>query len=269
MKKKIMKYLALTRAGIVEELQFRMGIFVRVLGNLIYLIIVYFLWKAIFDSSPSDVVNGMTFSSTMIYLVLAAALYSSMEMYVTWMVGRSVQNGNIVLDILKPIRYDSYTFWRNTGNTLVSVILILIPTMVIVYVVTKGGFALSWNLLYFSIAILFGTIINYYINFMVGNICFFTESIWGVNIMKEVVVMLLSGASIPLAFFPEGLRQIVYHLPFQAIYNTPLTLLIDQSLSTQARIEMLSVQFVWVIVLILMSKFFLHFSIRRITVNGG
>lgn len=68
---KLKKFLTLTRAGIIESLQFRLGTLVIVAGNLLYLIIVYFLWKAIYASAGTDVVNGMTFSDTLIYLVLA------------------------------------------------------------------------------------------------------------------------------------------------------------------------------------------------------
>lgn len=269
MKKKVLKYLSLLRVGVLEEMQFRLGAAVRLFGNIIYLIIIYFLWKAIFDSSPTEVVNGMTFSDTMIYLVLASALFSTMEMYVTWQMGRSVQSGNIVMDLLRPMGYTTYNLLVFSGNTLVSVFVNLIPTMLIVYFITGGGFALSWNLLFFAVAVFIGTILNFFINFFVGVICFYTESIWGINIMKEVIVMLLSGASIPLAFFPEKLQQIVYYLPFQAIYNTPLTILINRELSVETVLGMLGVQIFWLVVMGVVSQMFFRVSVRRITVNGG
>lgn len=78
---KLKKYLSFTRAGIIESLQFRLGTAVMVAGNILYLIVVYFLWKAIYASAGTDVVNGMTFSDTLIYLVLATALFNFMEMY--------------------------------------------------------------------------------------------------------------------------------------------------------------------------------------------
>ena len=56
--------LTLTRAGVIEALQFRLSFVVIVIGNLLYLIVVYFLWKAIYASAGTDVVNGMTFSDT-------------------------------------------------------------------------------------------------------------------------------------------------------------------------------------------------------------
>ena len=167
MKKKIWKYFTLLRVGILEEMQFRLGAVTKLFGNMIYLIIIYFLWKAIFAGSPSDVVNGMTFEDTMIYLVLASALFYTMEMYVTWDMSRRIKSGDIVIDLLRPMGYIKFQVLSLSGNTMVSAITSLLPTMVIVYLITNGGFALSDNLIFFVIAISIGTILNYFINFFV------------------------------------------------------------------------------------------------------
>ena len=42
---KLKKYLTLTRAGVIESLQFRLSTLIMIVGNLLYLIIVYFLWN--------------------------------------------------------------------------------------------------------------------------------------------------------------------------------------------------------------------------------
>ena len=41
---KAKRLFALTRAGVMESLQFRLGTAVTLFGNLIYLALVYFLW---------------------------------------------------------------------------------------------------------------------------------------------------------------------------------------------------------------------------------
>ena len=87
------KYFTLTRAGIIEGLQFRASAAVMVAGNILYLIVVYFLWKSIYASSGQDIVNGMTFTDTLIYLVLATALFGFMEMYTVFEMGRNIQDG--------------------------------------------------------------------------------------------------------------------------------------------------------------------------------
>ena len=179
------RLLSITRAGIMESLHFRLGIFVTLFAN-------------------PDVVNGMTFTDTMIYLILATALFNFLEMFVVWDMSRSIQSGKIVLDLLKPMRFRKYTFWSYTGNHVVQFVLTFIPTFIVVMIVTKGAIPLGLNLVWFLIATVLALIINYNIEMLVAPICLFTESTWGINIVKETIVLLLSGASIPLQ---GGLRH--------------------------------------------------------------
>ena len=197
---KLKKYLTLTRAGIIESLQFRLSMLVMVVGNLLYLIVIYFLWKAIYASADSDVVNGMTFSDTLIYLVLATALFNFMEMYTVWQIGRDIQSGKIVLDLLKPMDYRRYIFWSFSGSFVTNFLFTFLPTFIVVAVVTHGAIHMGLNLLYFVVSVVLAIMINYSIDFIVATICLYTESIWGINMMKQVIVLLLSGATVPLAF---------------------------------------------------------------------
>ncbi|MDO4864362.1 MAG: ABC-2 family transporter protein [Ruminococcus sp.] len=263
------KYLSLTRNGIMESLQFRLSMVIIFLGNLLYLIVVYFLWKAIYASSGEEVVNGMTFSDTLIYLVLATALFNFMEMYTVWQMGRAIQSGSIVLTLLKPMDIRRYMFWEYSGNFVVNFFATLCPTFIVVCIVTHGAVPLGINLLYFVISVVMAVMINYSIDFFVGTICLYTESIWGINIMKQVIVLLLSGATIPIAFFPETIRTIVYYLPFQSIYNAPLTLLLGKSSDLRDVAVTLGTQLIWVVVTYAISKLFWKISLPQITVNGG
>ena len=263
------KYLTLTRIGIMESLQFRMSMVIIFVGNLLYLIVVYFLWKAIYASSGQEVVNGMTFSDTLIYLVLATALFNFMEMYTVWQIGRAIQSGSIVLYLLKPMEIRRYMFWEYSGNFVVNFCATLLPTFIVVNVVTRGAVPLGMNLLYFVIAVVIAVMINYNIDFFVGTICLYTESIWGINIMKQVIVLLLSGATIPLAFFPESIRNIVNWLPFQSIYNAPLTLLLGKTTDIKDVAVILGTQLFWFLATYAVSKLFWKISLPQITVNGG
>ena len=223
------KLFALTRAGIMESLQFRLGTFVTLFANLIYLVLVYYLWKAIYASSGVDVVNGMTFTDTMIYLILATSLFNFLEMFVVWDMSRSIQSGKIILDLLKPMKFRKYTFWSYSGSHVVSFIMTFLPTFVVVMIITHGAIHMGINLLWFIISTVFALIVNFNIEMLVATLCLYTESTWGINIVKETIVLLLSGASIPLAFFPEKLREVVQYLPFRAVYDIPLTILLQKN----------------------------------------
>lgn len=266
---KIKRYLTLMRAGVVESLQFRLSALVVVVGNLLYLIVVYFLWQAIYASAGTDVVNGMTFSDTLIYLVLATSLHNFMEMYIVWEIGERIRSGEIALDLLKPLQYRRYVFWANSGSFVSSFFFTFLPTFLIVAIVTNGAIPLGINLLYFVISIVMSISINFSMDFFIGTVCLYTESIWGINIMKQVVVLLLSGATIPLAFFPEPFKTIVSYMPFQAIYNAPLSILLNGNPDAKWLLITLGTQLFWCIVMNLFSKLFWKISVKKITVNGG
>lgn len=266
---KLKKFFTLTRAGIIESLQFRLGTAVIIIGNLLYLIVVYFLWKAIYASAGTDVVNGMTFSDTLIYLVLATALFNFMEMYVVWEMGRNIQSGKIALDLMKPMEYRSFMFWSYSGSFVTQFFFTFLPTFIAVAVVTHGAIHFGINLLFFVVSVIMAVSINYSIDFLVGTICLYTESIWGINIMKQVIVTLLSGAAIPIAFFPEPLKTIVYYLPFQSIYNAPLSVLLNGNPQPQEIFTILGTQLFWCTVMTIINKIFWKISLRQITVNGG
>jgi len=261
------KLIALTRAGIMESLQFRLGTFCTLIGNLLYIVLVYFLWKAIYASSGSDTVNGMTFSDTMIYLVLATALFNFLEMFIVWDMSRSIQSGKIILDLLKPMNYRRYTFWSYSGSHVVLFVLTFIPTFIVVMIITHGAIPLGFNLLWFIVSTILALVINFSIEMLVATVCLYTESTWGINIVKETIVLLLSGASIPLAFFPEKLRRIVSYLPFRAVYDIPLSLLLKKN--TSCEIALIGLQAIWVVVLTAAGIIFWNISVRKITVNGG
>ena len=265
------RHLALTRAGIMESLQYRLGTAVTLFANLIYLVLVYFLWNAIYASSGTDVVNGMTFTDTMIYLILATALFNFLEMFVVWDMSRSIQSGKIILDLLKPMRFREYTFWSYSGSHVVLFALTFVPTFIVVMIVTKGAIPMGINLLYFVVAVVLALIVNFSMEMIVATICLYTESTWGINIVKETIVLLLSGASIPLAFFPEGFRQVVDFLPFRAVYDIPLTILLEKNGADtiEGLLPMFGLQLMWAVILTLAGTLFWNYSVRKITVNGG
>lgn len=263
------KYKSLMKSGIMEELQFRMSAILIVVGNLLYLLLVYHLWKAIYASAGTDVVNGMTFSDTMIYLVFAAALFNFMEMWLVWNMGRDIQDGRIVVDLLKPMSYRTFLFFESSGGCIVKFVTTFLPTAIVVYCVSGGAIHLGVNLIWFAISSICSLLINFYINFTIGTVCMHTESIWGINIMKEVVVGVLSGATVPLVFFPEAIKSVVMYLPFQTIINSPLELLLHPEYGVREVFGIIAFQLFWLVVLSIFSDCFFRVSVRRITVNGG
>jgi ABC-2 type transport system permease protein len=82
-------------------------------------------------------------------------------------------------------------------------------------------------------------------------------------------VLVLSGGLIPLRFFPENIRHVLMYLPFQGIYNTPASILVDSSLSISNYWSMLGVQAIWGLALLCAGRLFFARAVKVVTINGG
>ncbi len=268
-KRAIRRYVSQTRAGILESMTFRASLFISLIGNLIYMVVLYYLWQAIFASSESDTVNGMTFRDTFVYLTMAGAIFSTLEVYLVWKMGREIQSGEFALHFVRPTDYFLREFFYVLGNVVIQLALTLIPTFVVVGFLVEWQIPLGINLLFFAISLLFSLLLNFCLDFIVGTMCMYTQAFWGINMVKEVIIMILSGATVPIAFFPMPYREIATFLPFQAMYNLPLEILISRDMGIDGYVRSIGIQILWVILLTLIGRLFFRRSSRIITVNGG
>ncbi len=86
---------------------------------------------------------------------------------------------------------------------------------------------------------------------------------------KEIVTTLLSGALVPLQFFPEAIQRVLELLPFQAIYHVPLMLITSADLTFADCLRLLGTQVFWVVTLFAISRLFFSRALRVLTVSGG
>lgn len=252
----------------MQSMTFRFHFIFTSFSTLFYIVLVYFLWKAIYRST-GDVINGMTFNDTFVYLALAVAIFGLFQTWTEWNMSRSVQSGEIVMDFIRPLDYQALILSIRLGFIISNLLTISLPALALVIFVFDANIAFGMNILFFILAVMLAFLISFTFDFIIGLISFYTESIWGISTTKEAIILLLSGAVIPLQFFPEGLRAVVEKLPFQAIYHIPLKILIDGTLSGTDYLLLIVEQLVWLVVVVVISRLFFRVASRVITVNGG
>ncbi len=261
--------LAIALASFMEAAAYRAYFIFTILSNLFYMVIVYFLWKAIFSSVSTETINGMTFKQTFIYLALAGCLSNVLMTWTEWGMSRDVKNGNIGLHLVRPLDYQVNVFSRSLGDIFTNFIIIFLPSFIVIFIIAGDELKLGINLIFFVTAFAVAAIINLTFDFLIGLISFYTESIWGISTMKDTVVMLLAGAVIPLPFFPENIRRVIEFLPFQAVYNLPLKILIDKSYTIADYGIVILQQLLWLVILLIFSRICFKKASKVITINGG
>ena len=260
-------YLPIARATYMIGLVYRFGFLFTMLGNIIYLGVAYYLWKSIYRYSDS--IRGLTFNETFLYVGLGSAIFLLLKTYADWIIHHEIREGMIAVYLTKPIDFQLYALAANFGSLLMGLTAVTIPTALILAFVFKVNIVFGVGLFLFPISLLLAFLISFSIDYFVGIMGFYSESVWGLSITKEIIVTVFSGALIPLQFFPEAIREILFWLPFQAIYHTPIMMITKPNLGLDVFLPMMLVQLAWAILLFLFARLFYNQAIKVLRIAGG
>ena len=261
------KYLSFARAGYLENVVYRFNFFFTLIANVFYIVVMYFLWRSIYGSR--ETLRGMTFDQVFAYMVLAGSTFILYKTYIEWWVSFFVVQGTIATQLTRPVDFELHLLFRSLGFAFFNFTMVTLPAFLLLVFAFRADIPLGFNLLFGAASMALAYLLSFAIDFTVGLSSFRTESIWGLSMTKEIIVMVLSGAMIPLNFFPEGLRNVLLFLPFQAIFNIPLTIFTNPALRLPDTLSMLGIQVFWVVVIIGISRLLYARAIRMLTVNGG
>lgn len=261
--------IAIAKSSFLQASAYRAFFVFTIVSNLIFTGIIYFLWKAIYASDADGIINGMTFTQTFIYLSLAGTMTSILHSSLDWYMSFHMKSGSIAQFFTRPMDFQGLIYASCAGDILTNMTILLLPSCVLVYIISGGAIKLGWNILFFLIALFLAALLALTFDFIIGLISFYTESVWGISTLKDCVISLLAGGIIPIAFFPDSLRRVVECLPFQAMYNLPLQILINKDYAVSDYLNLLLLQLFWIAVLLIVSRVFYTVARRAVTVNGG
>jgi ABC-2 type transport system permease protein len=248
-------------------LAYRSGFLFTIVNNLIYLGIAFYLWRSVF--AGQEVMNGLTFNQTFLYVALGSSVFVLLKTWTDWEMMFQIRQGGIIMTLIKPLNLQLYMLAQSAGFSLGNFLSITVPTILALIFVFHVDLQPGLGILFFPLGLFFSFLLNAVIDYMVGLTAFYTESIWGLSSVKEIVILFLSGALIPLPFFPEGIQQILTYLPFQAMYHLPITMLIDADRPLAYFLQAVGIQMFWTIVLFIAARLYYRQAVKVLRVSGG
>lgn len=260
-------YITYIKNGFMDNTAHKMHVLVAILSNVIYMIILYFLWKSIY--SGKDSINNLTFNQTMIYMTVVTALVGLFQTYTENYISCRILFGSIVVDMIKPIDFQMQVFCRGLGTMIFNFGVISVPVIILSIVVFQLHYVIGLNIIFAIVALVNAVILCSTLDFTVGLVSFYTESIWGITVIKEVLVATMAGVYVPLEFYPDKIRNVINLLPFRSIYHTPLTLMINNSYSMPEMIHLVLNQLFWVVIFLVVSRRLFNLAFKNIICNGG
>ncbi len=254
---------------IQSNLAYRGHFLFSLAGTVIYLVITRFLWKAVYAGSGADVIGGVGFEQAYLYVGIAMSLASTIQTASDYTLNRLVSNGDIFRFLCRPQDFMGQLFAESAGDGLVNCAAVGLPALILSFILSGSPPPSIINLLLFIPAVMTAFILNFLIDFLTGLAVFPFHSIRGITNAKDTAILVLSGALVPLPFYPAGVRSVLEWLPFQALYNAPARILADGAEGIAEALPFLGKQAVWALFFFVLTRFLFSIAQRKLVVNGG
>ena len=265
-------YLPFAKSEIQRALAYRISFFGYILGDIFQIVIAFYLWSAIFNSSSSPTINGFTKNEMMVYIVMSFITAMTIGSGTEWLVASEVQSGEIAINLIRPINYKLRLISQSIGSITWQFIAIFLPiwiTMIGIRYFKLGELPPPiTTIATYLLSLIFSFIIWFLFNFCFGLMAFYVTYIWGLNMFKETVVKFVSGAIIPIIFFPMWFQKFLALLPFGSINYTPVMIYLNKYTGYET-LKVLGIQVLWIIILYLFSKVFWKKAMKKLTIMGG
>jgi ABC-2 type transport system permease protein len=260
-------YLSLMLSSMQQALAYRGRILLSTLGNGLWIVAVYYLWRTVFAGGGE--VAGYRWESMRTYLVLAYAVNALLSFSSTARLYNLVRTGEIAQELLRPVDYLAQQLAIAVGAALIEgLVSAALALAVAVVAVGIAPPATPLAALLFLPSIALGFVIKFLISFLAALLCFWTINGAGLYWAQTAVVNLFSGALVPLAFLPDWLRTLAAWAPFQGIIATPLAIYQGQVSGLEV-MWALGLQLLWIALLWGMSRALWGPALRALDIQGG
>ncbi|MBP3540329.1 MAG: ABC-2 family transporter protein [Clostridia bacterium] len=265
------KYLSFFRIRFLAGLQYRAAAWAGIATQFAWGGMSILMYRAFYQSGQSAF--PMEFSQLSSYIWMQQAF---LAMFMVWFYDNEIfdhiTSGSIAYELCRPCDLYSMWFVKNMAIRLSRVVLRCAPILLVAALLPAPyGVTLPASLeaaLLFPISMLLGFLVMVAFSMLVYISAFYTISPNGVRILVTSVLEFLAGGVLPIPFFPDWLRPVMYALPFASMQNTPYLIYVGHFAAGDALGGMV-MQLFWVIALVLMGKGWMNRALKKVVVQGG
>ena len=260
-------YLGFSRVGFVNILAFRLRYFTGIVTYALNVTIYYFIWSAVFRSSPS--IAGYNLPQMITYISVGWIIRSFYTNTIDQEMAYEMIEGNIVMNLIKPVSVQWMWICRAMGESAFRLGLLTVPTAILVsFIFHVQAPASREDFVLFLFSVLGSFFLMGAINFMIGTCAIPLKSILALIRAKFWLIELLSGLLIPMSYFPRKVAVVLAWLPFEHIAYTPLQIYLGK-FDQPSAFHALATQWAWVFVLLVLGDLWWRRASRRISIQGG
>ena len=264
-------YFSIFKLKFISELQYRSaaiaGVFTQIFFGLVFIMV----YLAFYQSS--SVVQAMTIEEVVTFIWLQQAFFALIYLpHKDKEIINMIKTGDVSYELCRPqniyFKWYSKIYATKLSNTLLR----FIPALLIAFIMPKplniSNPESITALIIFIIAIILSSFLVTALITLYHVLVFYTLEADGVLNMFINISEILSGAIIPLPFFPTFLRKIALNLPFHYTTDLPFRLYTGNIPHIEAY-PLLIKELVWITIIILLGYLLTKNALKKVVVQGG
>jgi ABC-2 type transport system permease protein len=237
--------------------------------NVVFGFLIAYILLAVYERA--ETIGGYDVRDAIAYVWLSQGLLAVVGVFGPgWFeLARRVQTGDVATDLQRPLDVQRSELVQDLGRAGYQVLWRALPQFLLgalLFEITIPGEPARWFLVAVSAAL--AVVVSFGVRFLVNLTAFWLLDYRGPVLLAIAVNLLLSGAVMPLAFFPSWFDTAARLTPFASLLQAPIDVYVGAPVAGSIAL-VLAVQAFWAVVLYAVGRLVLTAGTRKLVVQGG
>ncbi|MEV7613476.1 ABC-2 family transporter protein [Streptomyces sp. NPDC089799] len=264
-------YLAVAAGGFRRYATYGTATAAGVFTNTVFGFIVAYTYIALWSERPG--LGGYDRAEALAFVFVSQSLLASAALIGGGFqeeLQERIRTGDIAVDLYRPA--DLQLWWLaadlgRAGFQLVGRGTVPLLVGALVFPLALPVAPERWVL--FLVSVLLGLVVSFAVRYLIGLAAFWLLDGSGINMVATVVMIAFSGVLLPLTVFPGWFGELVRMLPWSAMLQVPLDVLLGKHSGSGAAAGALAFQLGWALALLAAGRLVQAAATRKVVVQGG
>jgi ABC-2 type transport system permease protein len=252
------------RFGFVSATAYKGELFSTMLGSALVTLLNVSLWRALYQQQ--DLIAGLNETQMLQYVICGWLLCIFYRSRVDLKLHQYFQTGGLGMELIRPQNLQIQMYIQSLGASFCRLIFSVLPIFFIVWVGLPELVEIPLHLMGCLMAFgLTAHALSFALSWCVGILGWYTQYGEGLIRVKQLCIISLGGALVPLPLYPDWVQGVALYLPFSSLSHIPSM----QLMSGTVNYLMLVFPIFWTILLIFGGQILFRQSASRWVIQGG
>jgi ABC-2 type transport system permease protein len=259
-------YVEVARATYARISTYRSATAAGVFTNTVFGFLLAYVLLAVYAQRSEvggfDAVDAVTFTFVAQGMLMVLGMFNDTEM------ADRITTGDVIVELQRP--YDHQAWWAGVsyGKAAYYVLFRGVPPFLIGALVFDLRVPSPLDAVAFVVSVALAVGVAFGWRYLLQLTAFWLLDVRGANQLGWLAAQFLSGAFLPIVFFPVWLETVCRILPFSSMLQLPVEVWLGQYVAAELPV-VFAIQAAWVLVLALAGRHVMSRAVRRVVVQGG